>query len=97
MIVMGVRGKKALWRGTSLHASMEQFTYDERQRHTPAHAHALHYALALTCAQAYTVSSPSFREVKSEEQLTNEMSALLCKDLYANPCREMRVGGLCPP
>jgi hypothetical protein len=25
------------------------------------------------------------------------MYNLLCKDLLANPCREMLAGGLCPP
>jgi hypothetical protein len=31
------------------------------------------------------------------EQFTNKTSELLCKDLFANPCREMLAGGLCPP
>ncbi len=32
-----------------------------------------------------------------QEQFTSETSELLCKDSQANPCREMLVGGLCPP
>ena len=31
------------------------------------------------------------------EQFNFEKIKLLCKDLPANPCREMLVGGLCPP
>jgi hypothetical protein len=30
----------------------------------------------------------------SLEQLTNEMSQLLCKDLPAHPCRQMSAGDL---
>ena len=33
--------------------------------------------------------------VQSLEQITNEMSELLCKDLPVNPCREIGVSGLC--
>ncbi len=31
------------------------------------------------------------------EQLNIENVQLLCKDLSSNPCREIGVGGLCPP
>ena len=31
------------------------------------------------------------------EQIIIENVHLLCKDLFANPCREMLAGGLCPP
>jgi hypothetical protein len=31
------------------------------------------------------------------EQSNFEKVRLLCKDLLANNCREMLVGGLCPP
>jgi hypothetical protein len=31
------------------------------------------------------------------ERFNFEKFELLCKDLLANPCREMLSGGLCPP
>jgi hypothetical protein len=34
---------------------------------------------------------------KFPEQINIEKVYLLCKDLLANPCREMLAGGLCPP
>jgi hypothetical protein len=36
-------------------------------------------------------------ETRDLEQINFETVCLLCKDLPANPCREMLAGGLCPP
>lgn len=37
------------------------------------------------------------REGSELEQFTHEMRQLFYKDLSANPCHEMRAGGLCSP
>jgi len=39
----------------------------------------------------------SFQSENALEQFNFEKVGLLCKDLFANPCREMLAGELCSP
>jgi hypothetical protein len=45
----------------------------------------------------WRISALILRSGLSLEQFNFKKVELLCKDLLANPCREMLVGGLCPP
>jgi holo-[acyl-carrier protein] synthase len=85
--------------GVGLH-DIRVYSLDSGKPEISLHGAALERARTLGAQRTHLSISHTDKTAAAVvilEQVTNETSEPLCKDLRANPCRETGAGGLCTP